>query len=272
LTYRPQWSSDLELELDWYRIELHDAIGAKDPQSIVDDCYAHFIDPACARLARDAATGRLRAVNAMGQNLQTGLETEGIDFGLSWHRATGAGELGVQFVSTYVLYYGELGQPARNTPRADGTPAAGDVAGTSDGGVVWRLRANVELSWRKHPWEASLSARYFSPIDEDCSFVTETAQKVGDPSLRRLCSDPDHLSDVDGSGVLQPTPRNEVAAQTYVDFQAGWEAAWGTHFSIGVQNAFNRDPPVAYSTAVNSYFSDYDPPGRYWYLSIRQSW
>jgi iron complex outermembrane receptor protein len=270
LTYRPQWSSDLELELDWYRIELHDAIGAKDKQQIVDDCYAHFIDPACTRVTRDS-TGRLRAVNAMGQNLETGLETEGIDFGLSWHRATGAGELGVQFVSTYVLYYGELGQPARNTPRADGTPAAGDVAGTSDDGVVWRLRANVELSWRKHPWDASLSARYFSPIDEDCSFVTETAQKVGDPSLRRLCSDPDHLSDVDGSGVLQRTPRNEVPAQAYVDLQAGWEAAWGTHFSVGVQNAFDRDPPVAY-TAFNSYFSDYDPPGRYWYVSIRQSW
>lgn len=271
VTYRPLWLSNLEFDLDWYRIELHDAVGAKDPQSIVDDCYMHFLDAACARVARDTE-GRLQAVNAIGQNLETGLETEGIDFGLSWHRATGVGEFNVHLDSTYVRYFGELGQPARNTPRADGTPAAGDIAGTSDGEVVWRLRANVELSWRKHPWDASLSARYYSPIVEDCSFVTDTAQTLGDPSLRSLCSDPDDTSDVDGSGVQQPTPRNTVAAQTYIDLQAGWEAAWGPHFSIGVHNAFDRDPPVSYSVAVNSYFSDYDPPGRYWYLSIRQSW
>jgi len=37
-----------------------------------------------------------------------------------------------------------------------------------------------------------------------------------------------------------------------------------------IVNAFDRSPPVAYSAAANSYFPDYDVPGRFWYVRYRQ--
>ena len=39
--------------------------------------------------------------------------------------------------------------------------------------------------------------------------------------------------------------------------------------SIGVNNAFDRDPPVSY-VAFNSYDPGYDIPGRIWYANWRQ--
>ena len=67
-----------------------------------------------------------------------------------------------------------------------------------------------------------------------------------------------------------PTPRNRVGAVTYIDLETSWNAPWQARFAFGVRNAFDRDPPVSYSAAANSFFPDYDIPGRFFYASYRQ--
>jgi iron complex outermembrane receptor protein len=94
--------------------------------------------------------------------------------------------------------------------------------------------------------------------------VADAADTVGDPSLLNLCSEPGHVQDG------RPAPRNRVGAATYIDLQAGWSAPWKGRFTLGVRNAFDRSPPVAYSAFANSFFPDYDIPGRFFYASYRQ--
>ncbi len=272
--YSPHWLDGFEATVDWYRIQIRDAIGDRSPDAVLADCYERGDAAACARITR-AADGSLVRVVATAQNLPGGLETEGVDFGFNYRRSTSAGDFVFAWDNAYVDYYGELHQPARNTLLPDGTRAQGNVVADnrSPGGfytVVWRLRSNLSLAWSRGDWNASVGARYFSPGDEDCSIVTDTAAYLERPELNALCSNPGREIDVDGSGTASPAPQNRVASVTYFDLEAGWQTPWNAKITLGVRNAFDRDPPVAYSTQFNSFFADYDVPGRYWYASYRQ--
>ncbi|MEO6968689.1 MAG: TonB-dependent receptor [Rhodanobacteraceae bacterium] len=267
--YDPAWLPGLHASLDWYRIQIQHAIGQRTGQAVVDACYKLGDPAACAQIVRNPNDGSIFHVNETQQNIPGGLETDGYDFTLAWRRATRFGQFDLSWDNAYVTYYGELGKPARGSLLPDGSPAQGNVVAldTQPGGffgVVWRLRSVMSFAWQRGAWSASIGARYFSPITEDCSSVTNIADTVGDPSLRNLCSDPDHLQDG------QPAPLNRVGAVTYIDLQAGWNAPWKGRFVLGVRNAFDRNPPVSYSAFENSYFPDYDIPGRFWYASYRQ--
>ena len=141
------------------------------------------------------------------------------------------------------------------------------AAGKNDDlyGVVWRLRSVATLTWQHGAWGASITGRYFSPIVEPCNPPQRAAQVYQDPSWLLLCSDPEYMQD--GS----PAPRNRVGAVTYVDLEANWRAPWQGVLTLGVRNAFDREPPHAWScSSFNSFFPDDDIPGRFWWLSYRQ--
>jgi iron complex outermembrane receptor protein len=267
--YAPSWAPGLDMSLDWYRIQIANAIGERTAQSILDACYTLGDANACALVTRDPADHVLSNVDATQQNIPGGLEVEGYDYSLGWRRDTPFGPLQLRWDNAYVSYYGEIGQPATGTPLPDGSPAQGNVVGKNAQpggfyGVVWRLRSVMVLAWQRGAWAASIAARYFSPVTESCQVVAQVADTVGDPSLLDLCSDPGHVQDG------RPTPLNRVGAVTYFDLQAGWTAPWQGRFTLGVRNAFDRDPPVAYSANANSFFPDYDIPGRFFYLGYRQ--
>lgn len=276
LVYSPAWLEGLEITVDSYRIQIRDAIGDRAAQAVVDDCYQRGAAAACARIGRVSGSGAVSSVLATAQNLPGGLETEGVDAGLSYRRSTDHGDFRIVWDNAYVGYYGELHQPARGAILPDGSPAQGNIVSDNrnPGGfyaVVWRLRSNLSLAWRRDDWSASLGARYFSRGDEDCSVVTDTAFFAGDPGLERLCSNPGRVLDIGNTGEPVPAPENRIGSVTYFDLEAGWQAPWEARVTVGLRNAFDRDPPVSYAAFANSFIPDYDVPGRYWYMSYRQS-
>lgn len=266
LVYSPHWFPGLDVSADWYRIQIRNAIGNPGAQFFVDACYEQNDPAACSRLTR-APDGDLIHVLAINENIPGGIETEGVDFGLNWKRTTRIGDFNLHWESAYVDYWGAIGRPAFGATLPDGSLSQGNVAGSNNDvyGVVWRLRSVATLAWQRGAWNASITGRYFSPIKEDCSNAIQIADYVGDPSLYSLCSDPNRVVD----GV--PAPRNRVGAVTYVDLETGWAFPWRGMFTLGVRNAFDRGPPIAYSYAqVNSFIPDYDIPGRFFYASYRQ--
>ncbi|UXI66852.1 TonB-dependent receptor domain-containing protein [Tahibacter amnicola] len=274
LMYTPQWADGLEASIDWYKVQIHDAIGERDGQSVVEDCYRRGDAGACARIRR-AEDGSLIYVSAVAQNIPGGLETEGVDLGLRYRLPTRAGDFVMSWDTSYVSYFGEIGRPDRLTLLADGLPAQGNVVGNNRSpggyyGVVWRTRSVLSLEWHRGAWSASATGRYFSAIDEDCGNVAYTASVVDDPALLDLCSNPTRVVELDGSGVGQEAPENRVGSVTFFDLQGSWQAPWEATFTLGVRNAFDRQAPVAYSAGANSFFADYDVPGRFWYASYRQ--
>jgi len=265
--YSPHWLPGLDLSADWYRIQIRNAIGNPGAQYFVDACYEQNDPAACAHIIR-APDGDLQHVTAINENIPGGIETDGGDFGLNWKRATRAGDFNLHWESAYVDYWGAIGEPPYGATLPDGSLSQGNVAGFDSTlyGVIWRLRSVATLSWHRGAWNASIGGRYFSPVKENCQAVSDAEQNTGDVSLLSLCSDPSHVAEVDGVIV----PRNRVGAVTYVDLEGGWRAPWNGVFTLGVRNALDRDPPLSYSEVPNSFYPDYDIPGRFYYASYRQ--
>ena len=272
IVYTPQQLAGLDLSLDWYHIKVRNAIGDPGAQAVVDDCYKRDSDAACAQIVRDPVTGTLFQVTDLIQNIRGGIETEGYDFTLNWRHDTPLGRLSTHWVTNYIDYFGEIGQPAQGSTLPDGSIAVGNMVGLSSPtlsnlfGVIWRWRSEVQVAWDIGPWSTSVTARYYGSILEDCSAVTRTANNVNDPSLRALCSNPDREVLIGGF----PAPENRVPSVTFFDVEGTWHAPWNAYFTFGVRNAFDRTPPVSYSAFANSFFPDYDIPGRFFYVRYRQ--
>jgi iron complex outermembrane receptor protein len=272
IVYTPQQVSGLDLSLDWYHIEVRNAIGDPGAQAVVDDCYIRNSDSDCAYITRDPVTGTITQVVDLNQNIRGGIETEGYDFTLNWRHDTPVGGLSAHWVTNYVDYFGEIGRPAPGSMLPDGSLAFGNMAGLSSPtisnlfGVIWHWRSELQFSLEQDPWSASVTARYYGSILEDCSPVTLTAHNVNEPSLRSLCTNADKTILLGG----MPAPENRVPSVTFFDIEGTWHAPWNAYFTFGVRNAFDRTPPVSYSSSANSFFPDYDLPGRFWYVRYRQ--
>jgi iron complex outermembrane receptor protein len=63
---------------------------------------------------------------------------------------------------------------------------------------------------------------------------------------------------------------HHLGATTYNDVQLGWRnalALQGFKLSVGVNNLFDRDPPICLTCSLNGYDAGtYDLPGRFWYV------
>jgi iron complex outermembrane receptor protein len=272
IVYTPQQVSGLDLSLDWYHIEVRNAIGDPGAQAVVDNCYTRNSDAACAYVVRDPVDGTIRQVTDLIENIPGGIETEGYDFTLNWRHETPVGVLSTHWVTNYVDYFGEIGKPQPGSTLADGSIAFGNQVGLNSDlgglfGVVWRWRSQLQFALESGTWSGSITARYYSRIGESCDIVLTVAGRAHDPSLRNLCTNPDTPILIGG---LPSDSENRVPSVTFVDLEGTWHAPWNAYFTVGVRNAFDRTPPVSYSSFANSFFPDYDLPGRFWYVRYRQ--
>ncbi|HET6602629.1 MAG TPA: TonB-dependent receptor, partial [Xanthomonadaceae bacterium] len=191
------------------------------------------------------------------QNLPGGLEVEGWDFNASYSFDSDWGAFQVVWDSAYLSYFGDLGQP-------DG----GNVVGVYfDRNPIWRIRSNLNLDWELGDWGATVGLRHMSRLDESCFLPVLVAGRLGDPSLRGLCSNPDENQDPQFPGF----GLNSIGGTTYVDAQVRWTAPWSATIAVGARNLNDKDPPVSYDTFANSFDPQYDIPGRFWYMQYTQN-
>ena len=271
LVYNPAWLEGFSASADWYDIRLRNAIGDPGFQGVVDGCYEYDDDADCALIVRDPVGRNIIHILDEYQNLPGGIETSGYDLAAGYRRDTPFGRFSLHWSANYVDYFGEIGHPAPGSPLPDGAIAHGNTVGLNSAsenlfGVIWRWRSQLRLAWSRGPWDASITARSFSAVTEDCSIVVNTANFLGRPGLIGLCSGEGATRLIDGLVV----PYNRVGSVTFTDLEAGWDAPWRGHLTAGIRNALDRTPPVSYSAFENSFFPDYDIPGRFYYASYRQ--
>ena len=270
VVYNPRQLPGFVASLDWYDIRLRNAIGDPGVQGIVSDCYEHGNDAYCALITRSPVDGTIQHVSDLMQNLPGGIETAGYDFAVAWQRDTRLGRIALHWNTNYVDYFGEIDKPAPGTALPGGSTAHGNIVGMNSAtdnlfGVIWRWRSQLQLAWERKPWSASITERYFSGIDEDCSEIAYYAG-IGNPAYLNLCSGGQRTKLIAGNDV----PWNHVGSVAYTDIEARWDAPWRARITFGVRNVLGRNPPVAYSAFANSFFPDYDVPGRYWWAGYRQ--
>jgi iron complex outermembrane receptor protein len=239
LVYSPSYIDGLDLQLDWWQIEIDGAISILSLQQLAEQCYT--LGNFCSEIFR-RPNGELDTANQTTQNIGA-IKTEGYDFAVNYRLPEFSfGRFAAGLNATYTSKFDEQLLP--------GAPFRGRVG--QFGSPNWRLRANFNLDWTLGDWGATYRARYFSSVREQCI-------------LDSRCSQPDHIDPVIG-----PDPLTRAGAVTYHDVQVRWTAPWDGTITLGLNNAFDKGPPVLLTAFANSYDPNYDVPGRFWYMEYRQ--
>ncbi|MEP6634514.1 MAG: TonB-dependent receptor, partial [Luteimonas sp.] len=255
--YSPSFVPGLDVSLDWWKVEIKKAIVLQSGQAILDGCYRSGVAGNCASIARTPG-GQVNNLLAIPNNIGV-LSTEGYDMTVGYRLPEMSwGKLSFVWDTTYLanLYSDTNGDGIFSEDPLTGE--AGNAVGEYFGPINvnnWRIRSNLSARWELGDWGATWFVRYFSPQDELC---------VGTPNVpkaqrARLCSDPNRITNLDGDdpGTLPDgpaaRPENHIPAVIYNDIALYWKAPWNAKITLGVNNAFDKDPPVMISALNNSF-------------------
>lgn len=235
--FSPQSLAGFDMSLDWWRIDLSDAIISFGAGAILDRCIIQGLPEFCALFSR-LPGGQIASLLSAGVNSGTA-NVEGYDLTVNYRfPATQFGRFSATWDTTYLKKWVD----------STGENLVGQYF---DRDNYWRVRSNLLVRWQRGPFGATWGSRYFSRQNEDCGFMV--ASGFGD-----LCSDP--VNEI-----------NKLGGTTYHDLSFYWNAPWKGRLTVGVNNAFDKNPPVSFQTFANSFDPQYEVPGRFLYVRYSQS-
>ncbi|MGN6512054.1 MAG: TonB-dependent receptor domain-containing protein [Lysobacteraceae bacterium] len=238
------WSRRLDFEFDYFHYKVTDAIQAPDTQALLNGCYDGSItNPTiCGGFTRGTGS-QLNPPTDFLDNLGT-ITTSGLDLKVNWLSPEMAwGQLSASLQSTHTIKYEAVDNEGNRSQRAVGVEV--------NDSAIPDWQTNIQLGWHKGDWNAAWNVRYISAVDEDCGNAGTT------PS----------------TGCAEPVGSHELPATTYHDIQVGWNNAFGASglkLSAGINNVFDKDPPVCVTCSLNGYDAGtYDLPFRFWYVDLQ---
>lgn len=206
--FRPGFAPGLSLSVDYYDIEINEAISTNSSQFIVDRCYAGD-QQYCDAITRNDS-GTITAINLQPFNALEEL-ARGWDFELAYQTSLGAGSLDLRALANYVDKL-EIVSPANTISRAG---EVGNNVGAAEGVPSWRALASVTYSL--DPITVQLKGRFIgaSKIERDWD---ETDINI-----------------------------NDVPAIFYLDGYVGFAlngSDGGGEFFLAGDNLLDQDPPI----------------------------
>jgi iron complex outermembrane receptor protein len=187
-------------------------------------------------------------VTATNQNLGS-TKTSGIDLtaNYTWP-IPNYGSLLFSFTGTYLDEF--INQPLPGGPSYDCAGLYGTICGTP----APRWRSNVRVMWST-PWnvDAGITWRYFDGVSID--------QTSSNPSL---------------AGTSYTPIESKLGSRNYIDLVATWQINKNFLVRGGVNNVFDKDPPITSTTFSDpSFFGNgntfpqiYDALGRLFFLNV----
>ncbi len=233
VVYSPGFLDGFSINADYYRIYLKDTIQGISAQTVVDLCYSNPNSQFCPFINR-LPNGNVDFIQEPTVNLGR-LDTSGFDLGINYRLpefdafGRNVGRFALGLNATYIKEYDNQVVDQRTS-----------VAGTFSNqfGNFPRIRGVGNLDWSMGPFEAAWRVRW-----------------VGNT----------RVTNADG-GNGDDLPIGGVA---YHNFQFGYTAEpINTQFQIGVDNAFDKQPPLYYQNNVvnaNTDVRTYDTIGRYFW-------
>lgn len=232
LVFTPDFARGLSLSVDYYDIDIDNAIATLTAQDIITRCYNGSNAGLCSLITRDAANGnRISSIQSTFINLAN-YKTRGLDFEGSYvlplERVAekGSGNLRFRVLANYV----DKLTTNDGVRRADALGVVGP--GQTFGVPRWRGVGSISYEWKDS--SIDLRARYMGP------------------------------------GTYNPAlaiTNNHVPSQTYVDLSFDLGVPFGADNSFAlfgsVSNLFDKAPPIA----ANPQF--YDIVGRYMTIGAR---
>jgi iron complex outermembrane receptor protein len=239
---QPRWVKDLDLTIDYYNIEVKQAIQSVGVDVILASCYptaAGVVPAYCDRINR-GADGLIRSVADPLSNVG-GDHLSGIDFQLDYTPQTPIGALGFLANVNYLGFF--------DRTLADGRVI--NAKGTYDLGLVLpEWKGNFSFSYGKDGWGGTLNVRWLGSFRECQGNACQQVDTTAPPPRTR---------DVE----------SWVAADLNVGYKMSHKGGSKSNFALGVNNLFDRAPAYlvnGFSAASDT--SAYDYMGRYFYLRM----
>jgi outer membrane receptor protein involved in Fe transport len=247
LVYEPKFLEGLGLTVDYFWMEIDNAIQSTGAGIILDNCYNQSDRTDCDKIERDPGTGLIVVITDTQTNTGS-TKTAGVDFQVryDWARP-GMGRLRHNFEGTWLQKY--------NDRQPDGRLIKGK--GIYDIGVFPEWKANFSTLWGLQNYGAGVNVRYIGSFKECQDDSCDTYLKEGSPDF-----DPSLSRDVDANFTA------DVFASYEVKSPLGM-----SRLTLGVNNVLDQDPSVVFNGFLGtSDASTYDFLGRYYYLRYMQSY
>jgi iron complex outermembrane recepter protein len=246
-TFLPGFTSSV----DYYQIKLKDEIGVIPAPIILQNCLATG-DPTYCNLIERTSGGSLSgsSLATLGGIVQTGInigaaEVSGVDVQANYRWPLGnMGSLSFLFSGSYLLKSTTTPQPGAHTYDCAG------LYGPTCETVNPRWRHNLRMTWAS-PWNMEVSALW---------------RFIGSVSLDGNSSDPTlSTGTYDAFDARMPN-------MSYLDLSASWKVVKNVELRAGINNLFDKDPPIVSSNVVGSgaanSFPTYDQLGRQLYAAF----
>jgi outer membrane receptor protein involved in Fe transport len=258
--WQPDFLPGFNVSVDYFDIKVKDFMGGIGADVIIDRCLATGDSYFCGLVKRDSQGSLWLSPQGYVQDttLNTGsLATTGFDINLGYRtdlENLGMGDMGsvsANFVGTWLdtLKFASLpGDPSTDCAGKFGTVCSA-TAGLTSPNPEWRHKARLTWStpfeygdWFKD-FSLSLQWRHFSKVDLDDPTGPATDLKLG--------------------------------SRDYFDLTASWTMRDNLNFRAGVNNLFDKDPPLTGQSNCptgpcngNTWPQIYDAFGRYLFIGL----
>ncbi|WP_420430559.1 TonB-dependent receptor domain-containing protein [Kordiimonas sp.] len=232
----PSFIPDLSLTVDYWNIDIKDAVNAFPAQVLLNGCVdgVSIDNPLCASVSR-GSDGNIQSVSSQLINVAS-FEAAGVDFEMRYRLHLDElfqteGNLDFALAATYLDKLNFYAQEGRSEPDRE----AGEL-----GDPKWI--ANFRATYRNDRWTVSLYERFFG-------------NQVFD------LSEPEEFRDP-----------NRTGSEFYTDLQVRYSFNDRTDFYVGVNNLLDNAPPQLARVPETRAFGDdaviYDQQGRFFYFGL----
>lgn len=252
MVLEPNFLPGFNMTVDYYDIEVRDAIAALSAQAIITLCYDSdnfATSPFCATVNRDPATGLFRqpAVISGGVNFAK-FTTRGIDIDVAYRRSFDNGhKLSFRAIATRVLERDNFTDPTNPTSPNRQLSELGDPA--------WS--ANLSLTYDFGNWDLRWNTRYIGRQTIG-AYEDQNSYTALCPTSGVNMGVTPNTGGINGAAVpctagtlvrVAPNnadlfPRVWYPDVFYHDIRVGWDVNDKFRFYAGVNNLFDRQPPL----------------------------
>lgn len=236
----------LTASLDYYDIKIKNAIDSLggSPQNVVDACFNIIQDINsiyCQAVRRNESTGSLSGDIIYGvdqtQFNSASRKTRGLDGQFNYQRPVGNYVVGLNFAATYIITYKKQG-----TAVIPGTECAGRFGFACNFAPMPKWKHTATLTFGNDNFNLASRWRMLGKVKQD-----------------------------DGTNILA----SRLPSVSYFDFTANFSVEESYTLRFGLQNAFDKKPPLVGSAgggtaynAANTFPSVYDVMGRTFFVGI----
>jgi len=233
--------SGLDITLDYFDIEIDDAIVSTPRQFILDQCYGGGDAEFCNFITRRStasgnnSAGSIEFIDS-GVSNSGGLGTEGVDLTMTYSTDIGPGAFRTRLAYTYLIDGYNIPLPG-----AAKDEFAGEIGASEH-------KANWNFGYKLNDFDFNWSLTYIGSADFDDQFL---------------------------SGFDIPAGSVGIGSVTYHDVQASYHFNDSIELYAGANNLFDKEPPrivtgvSGSSTGTETDAGTYDPIGQTFYIGFR---